>query len=197
MTGPVSRRSLLSGRFLVEALRARAAPAAPAPPRLTLLPLLRPPAAVEEEAFLAACTRCDKCIEACPHGALTRASPRLWQAAGTPVLDPMRAPCLLCEDRPCVRACPDGALRPELPTAIGRARIDPTACLAHQGSFCTTCSERCPVPGALLLDAGRPRIDASVCTGCGVCLHHCPAPQNAIAIQPTLARPRAPGSPPP
>ncbi len=51
-----------------------------------------------------------------------------------------------------------------------------------------SCVERCPVPGALRLDAGRPIVDPARCTGCGVCLHVCPAPAPAFIILPALRR---------
>lgn len=55
--------------------------------------------------------------------------------------------------------------------------VAPDRCLAR--SFCNTCIERCPVPGAIVLDAGFPRI-ASACTSCGLCAAVCPAPGGAI-----------------
>lgn len=192
MSRVVSRRSLLFGRFLREL--EEPAPATPVlpPRRAVTLPLLRPPGAIEESAFLESCTRCDACIKACPHDALVGASPRLRDAAGTPIIAPSLAPCLLCDARPCISACETGALLPQLPSAMGTARIDPTTCLAHQNSFCSTCAERCPVPGAIVVEFGRPRVDASACVGCGVCQYHCPAPENAIAILPNFNRPPAP-----
>ena len=36
------------------------------------VPLLRPPGAISEQAFLQACTRCDKCIIACPKDAILK-----------------------------------------------------------------------------------------------------------------------------
>ena len=38
-------------------------------------PVLRPPWALDERDFLAACTRCDACVRACPTGAAIRVSP--------------------------------------------------------------------------------------------------------------------------
>jgi len=64
----------------------------------------------------------------------------------------------------------------------GKVRLRAHACLALTGSFCSTCSERCPVPGAILVEAGRPRVDEQVCTGCGVCVGVCPAPINGFDI---------------
>ena len=49
---------------------------------------LRPPFAVDELDFLLACTRCDKCIEACPHHVLFKLPARLGlRVAGTPAMD--------------------------------------------------------------------------------------------------------------
>lgn len=169
-------------------------PRAPSRP-LPVLPLLRPPGAVAEATFLERCTKCGECAKACPYGAITGGSPRLGRAAGTPIIDPSNAACRACPDRPCVTACAPRALDPALPTKMGLARIDPGMCLAHRGEFCATCSERCPVPGAVVVTNGRPRIDASVCVGCGACAFSCPAPGNAIAVMPVFERPAAPEQP--
>jgi len=55
-------------------------------------------------------------------------------------------------------------------------------CLAYQGNFCSVCYERCPVPNALQINEGMPRVVLEICTGCGVCHDVCPAPQNAVLI---------------
>ncbi|TPV94155.1 MAG: 4Fe-4S dicluster domain-containing protein [Myxococcales bacterium FL481] len=155
------------------------------------VPVLRPPHAVAEEAFLRGCTRCFDCGEACPHGAIQLAGPRFRGAAGTPMIDTARAACQLCPDKPCVQACKPGVLRGDVPVAMGTARIDPMACLAHRGSFCSTCAERCPQPGAIVVRDGRPVVAADGCVGCGVCQHVCPAPYNAVVLVPALTRPSA------
>jgi Pyruvate/2-oxoacid:ferredoxin oxidoreductase delta subunit len=55
-------------------------------------------------------------------------------------------------------------------------------CLAYQRSFCTTCSERCPEDGAIIVEQGVPRVVADKCTGCGICNEVCPAPKNAVLM---------------
>lgn len=207
----LSRRGLLFGRFRQAAevlrndepsrpARAPAAPerAVPDPARLrpSNLPLLRPPGAIEESAFLARCTKCGDCQKACPHGAIRPAPERLRGAEGTPIIDAAESPCRLCEDKPCITACATGALSPAIPVRMGTAQIDHTFCLARTGSFCTVCSERCPVPGAIITASGGPRMDISVCVGCGLCHHHCPAPVNAVLLLPLLKRPLPPEAPP-
>ena len=202
---PVSRRALLSARGLCAAFglggdAPRSVPAPPArtplltilggvpAPRGRTLPVLRPPGAVDEPDFLRLCTRCTLCADACPHDAIVPAPVRLRAAAGTPAIEPHDAPCRMCADVPCVKACPTGALREDAPRVLGRAVIGAQDCLAHQGSSCSVCVERCPVPGALRLERGRPVIDAARCTGCGVCQHVCPSPRNAVIILPLLRR---------
>lgn len=61
-------------------------------------------------------------------------------------------------------------------------------CLAYQGSYCSVCYERCPVPGAIDFHDAMPRVVLEHCTGCAVCHDVCPAPRNAI-----LLTPRRPG----
>lgn len=67
-------------------------------------------------------------------------------------------------------------------------------CLAYT-SFCTVCSERCPVPGAMKVEQGIPMVIAAACTGCGICHDVCPAPTNAVLVLPRRRNPRFPASP--
>ena len=148
------------------------------------LPGHRPPGAVPEPLFLERCTRCNKCVEVCPHDAITHAPQRFRHAAGTPMIDAAQSPCRMCEGLPCIEACPEEALVPDRVGPIATARLLDYNCMAHQGSFCTVCSEHCPEPGAIAITDGRPAIVLDACTGCGVCHHVCPAPTNAIAMMP-------------
>jgi Na+-translocating ferredoxin:NAD+ oxidoreductase RNF subunit RnfB len=69
-------------------------------------------------------------------------------------------------------------------TAIIQGRF----CLAYRNSFCSVCSERCPVPGAIVTERGIPRVVPSACTGCAVCYEVCPAPRKAILMIGTSAQ---------
>lgn len=209
----LSRRDLFLGRFLQRAAEPRVPRSAPvgtvpgadpaassaASPRSAYrsFPLHRPPSALPEDDFLAACTRCGDCAAACPHHAIAPAPARLRMAERTPIIQPMLAPCRMCPDLPCVAACAPRALRPAQPVRMAEAQIETWACLAHNGSFCTVCSEHCPVPNAIVLTAGRPTIDPAHCTGCGVCQHVCPAPANAVLLMPLAERPLVPVGPEP
>lgn len=55
-------------------------------------------------------------------------------------------------------------------------------CLAYQGIPCTLCVDRCPVPGALRLEDGLPRVEPALCTGCDLCRQVCPSPEEAIRL---------------
>ncbi len=180
----VSRRQLLTNALkgAEEVLQAQRPP-------IPTIPILRPPGAVSELAFLEACTRCNDCLSACPYDAIRLAPSRFRHAAGTPMIDPFAAPCWNCEDAPCIQACDTGALDATVKRTIGIARLQTHYCLAHNRSFCTVCAERCPVQGAIELRDGKPNIVSEVCTGCGVCHSVCPAPANAIMIMPLLERP--------
>lgn len=175
--GPVQR----SGKF---------SHSRPGPSRT--IPVFRPPGAIAEQAFLEGCTRCGECLKACPHDAIVQAPDRLRAVAGTPVLEPDSQPCLMCAGFPCITACEPGVLTDSLPTMMGTARVTEHLCLAHHGTPCTVCSERCPVDEAIAVNDGKPTIREEVCTGCGVCRYVCPAPENAILLMPTFNRPAAP-----
>ncbi len=148
--------------------------------------LLRPPGALAERDFLAACTRCDECVKVCPHFAIRKAGPELGEAVvGTPVIVPLESPCLMCDGLPCITVCEPGALRP--PTdgfaPIGIAVVEADRCLLAQGQPCRVCEEQCPEPRAIELGfpGSLPHVRRAACTGCGVCAVACPA--SALEVE--------------
>lgn len=147
----------------------------------------RPPGALMEPAFLAACTRCGYCTEACPAHAIVAAPASAGLAAGTPIIEPLTQPCVVCEGMFCANVCPTGAL---VPPADGWARerlgalsLDAERCIAFQGIECGVCARACPVgPEAMTLDAqGRPVI-LNACVGCGVCVRACVTSPSSLAL---------------
>lgn len=153
------------------------------------IPVLRPPGAIDEPSFLAGCTRCELCMQACPHDAIVHAPAQLREAAGTPMIDADRQPCLMCADFPCIAACEPKVLTSLVPAMMGTARITAHLCLPHHGTSCTVCSEQCPVENAIVITEGKPTVNEVTCSGCGVCRSVCPAPENAILLMPTFIRP--------
>ena len=151
------------------------------------VPLLRPPGAISEKQFLQACSRCDECIHACPKDAIQRAPKKMgFLVFNTPYIDPMRNPCVMCTDLPCISACPDEALLPvqELTDVnMGYAILDKKKCQAYGESFCQQCVIDCPVPGAIFQVDDKPVIDKNICTGCGVCMRSCSTVNIPLAIK--------------
>ena len=72
--------------------------------------LLRPPAAVNEDDFMALCIKCGQCLQVCPYDSIILADIDQGEGVGTPLIDPFRRGCYLCPLLPCVLACPSGAL---------------------------------------------------------------------------------------
>lgn len=161
---------------------------------------IRPPGAVAEAEFLAACVRCGLCAQACPFDTLklgtTQADTPV--ASGTPYFHARDVPCEMCEDIPCLRACPTGALVPTL-TRIEDARMGvaqlsrPEGCYSVIGAArCNSCWLACPLQdSAIIMQPGRtplggwltPVVNAQVCTGCGLCEKACIAVEPAITVR--------------
>ena len=151
-------------------------------------PLLRPPGAVTERQFLQDCTRCDKCIHACPKDAIVKAPKKFgFLVMGTPYIDPMKTPCVMCDDLPCISACPDNALLPvDSPGEVnmGYAILDKKKCQAYGDTFCQQCIIDCPIPGAITQNKDQqPQFYKKICTGCGVCVRSCSTVNIPVAIK--------------
>ena len=149
--------------------------------------MLRPPGAITEKNFLQACTRCDACINACPKDAIKRAPKSFgFLVMGSPYIDPIKKPCVMCDDLPCISACEDNALKPVqevFDVSMGYAIFDKKHCSAFSGSFCQQCVIDCPVPGAIHQIDDKPVIDKNICTGCGVCMRSCSTVNIPLAIK--------------
>ncbi len=162
---------------------------------------LRPPGALDEAQFTAACVRCGLCVRDCPYAILKLADWLDGPAPGTPFFTARSGPCEMCEDIPCVPACPTGALDPSL-TEIDNARmglavlIDQETCLNALGLRCDVCYRVCPaIDQAITLElshnqrTGRhtvfmPTVHSDHCTGCGKCEHACVLDTAAIKVLP-------------
>lgn len=163
MAASLARRDLLRGVF-----------ARPAAPRV-----LRPPHALDEDRFLAACDGCAACAPACPERVIRLDGER------RPVLRFEHGECTFCDA--CVEACPTGALAREGGRAwVAKAEIS-AKCLAVGGVHCRSCGDACPT-GALAfrpLPDGRflPLVAEADCTGCGACVAPCPV-EAVTVIEP-------------
>ncbi|WP_193143013.1 MULTISPECIES: ferredoxin-type protein NapG [unclassified Meridianimarinicoccus] len=168
---------------------------------------LRPPGALPEDDFLAACIRCGLCVRDCPYDTLKLAElGEDGPATGTPYFTARDVPCEMCEDIPCVAACPTGALDPALDdiddAEMGVAvLVDQENCLNFLGLRCDVCYRVCPViDKAITLELRHnevsghhaifaPTVHADHCTGCGMCEKSCVLPEATIKVLPMrLAR---------
>jgi ferredoxin-type protein NapG len=173
------------------ARQARALPAA----------ALRPPGALTDADFLGACIRCGLCVRDCPPQILALAKPGEAVALGTPYFVARSGACEMCENVPCVKACPTGALDHRL-TDIAKARmglavlVDHETCLNFLGLRCDVCYRVCPLlDKAITLEprhnerTGRhsifePIVHSDACTGCGKCEASCVLQTAAIKVLP-------------
>lgn len=162
---------------------------------------LRPPGALPEDRFLGACVRCGLCVRDCPYDTLVLAGLGDGVVAGTPFFTARRIPCEMCDDIPCVVACPTGALDKGL-TKIDDARmgvavlVDHETCLNFLGLRCDVCCRICPlIDKAITLDqianprTGKhamflPTVHSDHCTGCGKCEKACVLDEAAIKVLP-------------
>jgi ferredoxin-type protein NapG len=192
----MSRRSFLqtaaaaacigTGWYAVVAQQANAAPGT-----------LRPPGAIDDRDFAAACVKCGRCVVACPYKTLKLADLDGPGAAGLPWFEPRAVACAMCPDLPCVKACPTGALDPALrdvaKARMGLAVIDAENCLSWQGLRCEVCYRVCPVKGTAIKIEPHPRglskhavfvpiVSSQACTGCGLCENACPTEVAAIRV---------------
>ncbi len=162
---------------------------------------LRPPGAGPEREFLASCVRCGLCVRDCPYDTLKLADLGADVASGTPFFTARDIPCEMCEDIPCVVACPTGALDKNL-TEIDKARmglvvlVDQETCLNFLGLRCDVCYRICPrIDKAITLEqranprTGKhafflPVVHSEHCTGCGKCEKACVLDEAAIKVLP-------------
>jgi ferredoxin-type protein NapG len=204
----VSRRQLLQGAATAATacLIAGGAALVARPGAARAAQALRPPGALAEPDFLGACLRCGLCVRDCPYDTLKLSDGvsglARGVAAGTPYFEARAVPCEMCEDIPCVKACPTGALDHSL-ADIGQAKmgtavlIDEENCLNFLGLRCDVCYRVCPVIDKAITLQKRsnvrsdrhamflPTVHAEFCTGCGKCEKSCVLEQAAIKVLPT------------
>lgn len=161
---------------------------------------IRPPGARAQADFLGACIRCGMCVRDCPYHILALATAGEEIATGTPYFTARSGPCEMCDDIPCVKACPTGALDHELKD-IDEARmglavlVDHETCLNFLGMRCDVCYRVCPlIDKAITLERQHnprskhamfiPTVHSDKCTGCGKCEHACVLETAAVRVFP-------------
>ena len=161
---------------------------------------LKPPGALETDDFLATCIKCGVCVEVCPYDTLYLGAVGSGTPWGVPTFEPREVPCEMCEDIPCARACPTGALDNKMENIntarMGLAVLDDKSCIAMQGLRCEACYRVCPLIDKALKLALRPMertgvhaffepvVDSDFCTGCGKCERACIMEISSIKVLP-------------
>jgi polyferredoxin len=181
---------------------------------------IRPPGALDEEAFLARCITCSACVASCPTSVILSDIGRTGvEGLFTPVLDTRRGWC----EPSCIRCgevCPTDAIRTLDPKAkqaigepaevqIGTAFVDRGRCLPWaMETPCIVCEEMCPTsPKAVWLEEvettrrdgssvvlQQPYVDPEMCTGCGLCENRCPVGEQAAIRVSAVGETRDPGN---
>ncbi len=147
-----------------------------------LIGLLRPPGALAEPRFLAACIRCSRCQDACEPGAIQFYSERHGSLYHTPYVDPAKAGCTLCLK--CGPVCPTGALLPLAEKAdadMGTVELREDLCLSFKAQHLRD-------EQALLVELGRKATESDAIVErrgpCGECHMFCPLRERAIKLKP-------------
>lgn len=146
--------------------------------------ILRPPGALPEPEFLAACIRCYRCQDACEPGAIQFYTERDGALFHTPYVDPARVACTLCGK--CQPACPTGALVPVEDRALvdmGSVELREDLCLSHKARLLRDQQDmlrrlgRRPTEVEALAERRGP---------CGECYMVCPMRNRAIRLMPGM-----------
>ena len=160
---------------------------------------IRPPGALPEAQFSAACVRCGLCVRACPFDILHLAELGENITTGTPYFVARAIPCEMCKDIPCVAACPTDALTKDLDdireAKMGVAVLTgrDTCYAVARGANCRACYLACPIKDEAItmerrVSNGRgyfePTVHADKCTGCGKCEHDCVTEKASIKVLP-------------
>ncbi len=144
--------------------------------------LLRPPGALSEPDFLAACIRCYRCQDACEPGAIqfyTESNGKLFH---TPYVDPSQAGCTLCNK--CGPACPTDALLAfddKADVDMGSVELREDLCLSYKAKDVRGKQE-------LLMQLGKEPTEVDAVDErrgpCGECYMFCPLRNRAIKLEP-------------
>ena len=156
---------------------------------------LRPPGAIKEKEFLAACIKCGQCVQVCPVEAIVLADFEDGFGNGVPHIIAREQACdFSCDAVQCILACPTGALTHEIDKKeqvhMGLAVLTrPDTCLARQGLGFKGTARGDDFPGLhryIEVDRWNPiRIadhpyDLELCD---LCVRECPI-KDAIRLEP-------------
>lgn len=146
--------------------------------------LIRPPGALDERAFLAACLRCYRCQDACEIGAIQFFTEGNYKNFHTPYVNPAIKSCNLCMQ--CTKLCPTTALVPmeveeRAKVSMASVELRKDLCLSYKAK--TIRNEQ-----AMLMELGRAATESQAIVErrgpCGECYMFCPLRESAIKLEP-------------
>ncbi|MDR2131630.1 MAG: 4Fe-4S dicluster domain-containing protein [Odoribacteraceae bacterium] len=155
---------------------------------------IAPPGALSRDHLLHHCTSCHLCVSKCPSRVL---KPAFLEYGLAGMMQPVvyyekgfcNYNCTICGE-----VCPNGAIHTlsaaeKQMTQIGHVVLVEELCVVMtDGTSCGACSEHCPTQAVTMIphEGGltRPKVDASICVGCGGCEYICPVrPLRAIYVE--------------
>jgi ferredoxin len=160
-------------------------------------PVIRPPGAMKEKEFKAACARCGNCMKVC----ITNGLQPVMLESGfdgiwTPKIDKIAGYCEY-NCNACGQVCPTQAIKAlpleeKMQQKIGVAEIVKDVCVPWKdGIECLVCEEHCPIPEKAIKfvkeiingkEIDVPVINQDLCIGCAVCENKCPVEGKARGI---------------
>ena len=157
-------------------------------------PHLRPPGAIDEDEFLAACIKCGQCVQVCPVQAIKLGDLHEGLGVGVPHITARAQACdFSCDAVQCVLACPTGALTHKIDkkeqVRMGVAELaQPDLCLARKGQGFKGLARGAAYQGTLRypeIDRWKPKPVASHpydLDPCDLCVRQCPI-EGAISLK--------------
>lgn len=169
------------------------------PAAVRLYPV-QPPCTGQQPDFLAACTNCGRCLDACPEHVLLHATTEYGEEhRGWPIMSFESGYCRPSCSR-CLDVCETGAIsllniensngNPNATKRMDRygwAQFNSRTCVVRTtGDHCDACSRHCPQHAIVMRELNGLRVPAIIpsrCTGCGACEFYCPARPKAIYVE--------------